>query len=126
MRVFVSFALAALLVTVGSAIRAQDEPKGVIGVKLKIDDGKIVVEEPIKNGPADKAGIKANDVILKVDDFKVKDKAEEDDLAELRKEVTKHNPGDKIKVTVKRGDKEMTVEVTVAKPGEVFKDKDKD
>jgi S1-C subfamily serine protease len=126
MRLFVSFALVALLVMVGSAARAQDEPKGVIGVKLKIDDGKIVVDEPIKDGPADKAGIKANDVILKVDDFKVKEKAEDEDLAELRKEVTKHNPGDKIKVTVKRGDKEMTIEVTVGKPGEVFKDKDKE
>jgi carboxyl-terminal processing protease len=41
-----------------------------IGAFIAIDDdGKITVISPIKDSPAERAGIKAGDVILKVDDF---------------------------------------------------------
>jgi S1-C subfamily serine protease len=92
-----------------------DEPKGRIGVQLKVDGGKIVVVEPIADSPAEKAGVKAGDVIRKVNEYKVKDDAETDDLTELVQEVGKHEPGEKIKLTVERDGKEMVIEVTVGK-----------
>src|SRR5262245_15408660 len=125
MRLIVPFALAAALVAFGS-IRAEDPPEGSIGVQIKIDEGKIVVVEPIKDGPADKAGIKAGDVIVKVDDFKVKDNVEQDDLVDTVKEIVKHKPGTKIKLGIQRDGKDMTVEVTVGKRSEIFPPKDKD
>ena len=125
MRLIVTFALAAALVAFGSG-RADDPPEGSIGVQVKIDAGKIVVVEPIKGGPAEKAGVKPDDVIMKVDDHKVKETAEQEDLEAMVKEIVKHKPGEKIKLGIKRGDKDMTIEVTVGKRSEIFKDKDKD
>lgn len=114
------------LFAIGSGVRAEDPPEGSIGVQIKLDEGKIVVVEPLKGSPAEKAGIKAGDVILKVNDFKVKDNAEQEDLQNAVKEVVKHKPGEKVKITLKRDDKEMTIEVTVGKRSELFPKKDKD
>ena len=125
MRLIVTTALAVALVAFGPA-RAEDPPEGSIGVQIKIDEGKIVVVEPIKDGPAEKAGIKAGDVIVKVDDYKVKDNVEQDDLQDTVKEIVKHKPGTKIKLGIKRDGKDMTVEVTVGKRSEIFPPKDKD
>ncbi|HKB04499.1 MAG TPA: PDZ domain-containing protein [Gemmataceae bacterium] len=126
MRLFVSFALAVLLVA-GLAVQADDPPEGSIGVLIEITDGKIVVTMPVEGSPAEKAGIKAGDVIVKVDDFKVKDNVTQEDLEATVKEIVKHKPGDKIKIGIKRGDKDMTLEVTVAKRSEIkFPKKDKD
>ena len=125
MRLFAAIALTAALTLVATTGRADDVPEGSIGVQIKIDDGKIVVVEPIKDSPADKAGIKPGDVIVKVNDFAVKQKdATEEDLHATVKEVVKHKPGTKIKVTVKRGDKEMALDVTVGKRAEIFPKKD--
>jgi carboxyl-terminal processing protease len=109
----------------GTTIRADDPPEGSIGVQVKIDEGKIVVVEPIKGSPAEKAGIKAGDVIVKINDYKVKDNVEQDDLQEAVKEIVKQKPGTKIKVGIKRDGKDMTLEVTVGKRSEIIPPKDK-
>jgi len=127
MRILIAFAVASLIVAGGSSIRAEDPPEGSIGVQIKIDDGKIVVVEPIKGSPAEKAGLKPDDVILKINDYKVKDNVDEEGLQEAVKEIVKHKPGEKIKIGIKRGDKDMTIEVVVGKRSDIFpKDKDKD
>jgi C-terminal processing protease CtpA/Prc len=125
MRLIVTTALAVALAAFGPA-QAEDPPEGSIGVQIQIDEGKIVVVEPIKDGPADKAGIKTGDVIVKVDDYKVKDNVEQEDLADTVKEIVKHKPGTKIKLGIKRDGKDMTIEVTVGKRSEIFPPKDKD
>jgi C-terminal processing protease CtpA/Prc len=112
MKMPVTFALGTLLI-VGPLARADDE--GFLGVQIEIRDGKVVVKEPLAGGPADKAGIKADDVIVKIDGFKIKDDANEEDLKEAVKEISKHKPGEKVKVGIKRGDKDMTIEVTLGK-----------
>lgn len=112
MRIIVALALALALTT---SVAFADEPKGIIGVQLKVADGKITVIGTLGDSPAEKAGVKIDDVLLKVNDFKVNEKAEEDDLAATVKEVGKYAPGEKIKLTVKRADKEMVIEVTVGK-----------
>jgi C-terminal processing protease CtpA/Prc len=123
MRLVCSIALAASLAAT-TAGRAEDPPKseGMIGLKLDVKDGKVVVVEAIEKSPADKAGIKADDVLLKINEYKVKDKAEKDDVMAAVKEVGKYKPGEKVKITVKRADAEKTIEVTVGKRAEIIKD----
>jgi C-terminal processing protease CtpA/Prc len=122
MRTSVLFTVAVVLVA-SSAIRAEDPPEGSIGVQIKIHDDKnsIVVVSTINDSPAEKAGFKEGDVLVRINDFKVKDKdVTQDDLIATVKEVVKNKPGTKIKVTVKRDDKEKEIEVTVAKRNDVF------
>ena len=119
MRAFVSFV--AVLLIASPVVRAEDPPEGSIGVQIKIDEGKIVVVGTIKDSPAEKAGFKMDDQILKVNDFKVKaSEANEDDLKAAVMEVIKHKPGTKIKVTVKREGKEKEIDVTVGKRSDIF------
>lgn len=121
MRIVCSFALAAALAAAGTG-RAEDPPEGMIGIQLKVDEGKLVIVSALEKGPAEKAGIKADDVLLKINDYKVKDKAENEDLQAAVKEVGKYKPGEKVKITVKRADKEKVIEVTVGKRSEIIKD----
>ena len=50
--------------------------------------------------------------------------AEQEDLVSAVKEVGKYKPGEKVKVTVKRGDKEVVIEITVGKRADFIKEKD--
>lgn len=74
--------------------------------KLNITSG-VLVTTVESNSDAEKAGIKANDIILEIDGKPTKS------LAFLRYELYKHSIGDKIKVKVNRdGDlKELTVKL---------------
>jgi putative serine protease PepD len=125
MRLLMSVSLAALFVAVGSA-RAEDPPEGSIGVMVDRTTGRIVVKETVKDGPAEKAGLKAGDVIVQVNDHKVKEPVEQDELEAAVKEIVKHKPGTKIKLGIQRDGKDMTIEVTVGKRSEIFPPKDKD
>lgn len=117
MRLFTALVVTGLLA--GTAARADDEAQqGSIGVQVKFEEDRVVVVEALKGGPADKAGIKAGDVIVKVGDVKA------DDLEKTVQEIVRHKPGEKIKVTVKRGDKEMVITVTAGKRSEVLPKKD--
>jgi S1-C subfamily serine protease len=94
-------------------IRADEEPQGMIGIQIKMDaenkDGKLVIIDVISDSPAEKAGLKKDDVLVKVND-KVAD-----DLQETVKEIVSKKPGTKIKIVVKRDGKEKTIEVEVGK-----------
>jgi C-terminal processing protease CtpA/Prc len=124
MRLFTSVALAVTLVAGGTSW-AEDLPEGSIGVRIELKDAMIVVKEPIKGGPADKAGLKPGDILVKVNDYEVKEKVDDFELERAVREIVRHKPGDKVKLGVKRDGKDMTVEVTVGKRSEIFpKDKD--
>lgn len=71
---------------------------------LKTLEGAFV-SELTKDGAAEKAGIKAGDVITAIDGVKVSSSAE------LQEQVGRHRPGDKIKVSVLRGDKTQSINV---------------
>ena len=62
-----------------------------------------------EGGPAAKAGLKDGDIVTAADGTKV---TSYDTLVDY---FQGKNPGDKIKLTVKRGDKEETIEVTLGK-----------
>lgn len=74
--------------------------------KLNVKSGVLI--EVLPDGPADKAGIKNNDVIIELDKQKVKG------FEELRKEIEKKKIGDKLIVKVIRDKKEKTITVTLS------------
>lgn len=76
--------------------------------KNEITSGVIVVDLE-KDSPADSAGIKTNDIIIKINDKKVSD------IAHLRYELYKYSNKDKINVTVIREGKSKDIEVQLSK-----------
>ncbi|MDP1722495.1 MAG: trypsin-like peptidase domain-containing protein [Candidatus Gottesmanbacteria bacterium] len=70
------------------------------------------VQEVVKGGPADKAGLKAEDVITKIDGTKL------DDKNDLAKSISKKKVGDSVKLTVWRDEKEKDITVTLGNQGE--------
>jgi uncharacterized protein (TIGR03067 family) len=88
---------------------APDNPTqgliGYAGVQLRgdPDTGAVTVDATIKGSPAEKAGLKRGDVILKVGGAGVKD------LQGTVKAVRQAKPGDKLELRVSRDGKEMDV-----------------
>lgn len=72
----------------------------------------VYVESVEKNGPADKAGIKSGDKILKVNDVDIAN------TSYFRYQLYKYNIGDKIKITIERNGSEKTLTVTLTGSGE--------
>ncbi|NKI31242.1 S41 family peptidase [Croceivirga thetidis] len=73
-----------------------------IGARVRTYDDRLVIVEPYKDLPADKAGLKAGDVIVQIGDIKV---ADFDDNAS---ELLKGADGTSVEVVLKRQGKEMT------------------
>lgn len=81
--------------------------KAFLGVMTKkVSDGAEITEVT-KESAAEKAGLKAGDVITKVNDDKI---ADADDLYQT---VGKYKPEDKVTITYKRGGKENKTTVTL-------------
>lgn len=72
--------------------------------------GEIYISKVYKDSPAEKAGLKANDVFVKVDDKEVKGMT----LTELSA-LIKGKEGTKVKVVIKRDKKEQEIEITRGK-----------
>jgi uncharacterized protein (TIGR03067 family) len=78
------------------------------GVRLrKGDNDETVIDAPIKDSPADKAGLKRDDIVLKVGATAASD------LDATVKAVRAAKPGDKLDFRITRDGKEMTVTVKV-------------
>jgi len=69
----------------------------------------VVLRQVLAGGPAEKAGLKTGDLILKVGDAELRS------VAELVGTVGRHKPGDKIRLTVRQGGEERVLEVTLGK-----------
>ena len=61
------------------------------------------------NSPAAKAGLKANDIIVRFDGKKIKD------FDELRNTVLRMKPGRRVEVVVRRGDEMVNLKLTIGK-----------
>src|SRR5690606_19056631 len=73
-----------------------------------IDDiNGLYVQDVVKDGGADAAGIKAGDVITKIDGRTIYSSSD------LQERVARLRPGDKVKLTYKRNGKESEVSVTL-------------
>ncbi|MGL5650587.1 MAG: serine protease HtrA [Paraclostridium sp.] len=74
------------------------------GTDLAADEG-VYIAEVIANTPAQKSGIQAGDVITKVGDTKITS------MSDLNKALYKFSVGDKAKIEVNRGGKNITVDI---------------
>lgn len=80
-----------------------------IGIVLDEDEEQPTVKEVVKDGPAEKAGFKPGDVILK---FKGEQVEQAEDLAQL---LRAGRAGQEVTVDVRRGDETVTLKVTLAR-----------
>lgn len=86
------------------------EIQGEVAEYYGLPSGKgVLIMEAFKGDPADKAGIKAKDIIIAIDGKKI------ESVKDLTSIIASQKVGDKVKVTFLRGDKEKTVKVTVGK-----------
>ena len=54
-----------------------------IGIQIGVKDGKLMVIAPIEDTPAEKAGLKADDEILSIDDMKMQDMIDYKEFADI-------------------------------------------
>jgi len=80
-----------------------------IGVILNQDAKECKIAKVEKDSPAEKAGLQANDVVLRCDKKKVAD------LEDLLTLIRKHKPGDEIALEVRRGTEMIQLKVVVGK-----------
>jgi serine protease Do len=85
--------------------------------KLKSQDGAFV-QSVLPGEPADKAGVKPGDTIVRVDNTPVKD------IRDLIGYVSARPPGSKVRLDLIRDGKEMTVTATLAERGAEGSDED--
>ena len=95
-------AVAESLITTGEA------PKGlIIGITGEDTDHGVVVESVMEDTPAQKAGLKEGDLILRVDGTAVKS------IADINKIKDTHRSGDKLIITLYRDGELLDVEITL-------------
>jgi len=94
-------------------VRYQALTKAIAtSLKLNVENGALLVGSAslpavASNSPAAKAGLKENDVITKIDNQAITE------IAPLSRIIRKYNPGDKVTLTVIRGGKTITAELTL-------------
>ena len=81
---------------------------GGVGIEVGMEDGFLKVIAPIDDTPAARAGIKAGDPIIKLDDKTVKGMALDDAVKLMR-----GKPGTKIELTITREGREKPFDVTL-------------
>lgn len=83
---------------------------GGIGAMIGSENGEIMITQPYKDFPADKAGLKAGDIIVAVNGLETKDKT----TSQLS-EMLKGQAGTSINMTVKREATNKTFDVVVTR-----------
>jgi carboxyl-terminal processing protease len=83
---------------------------GGLGIEVGMEDGFVKVISPIEDTPADRAGIKAGDLIIKLDDTPVKGLTLSDAVKKMR-----GKPKTSIKLTIARKGETKPLEITVVR-----------
>ena len=83
---------------------------GGLGIEVGVEDGFIRVIAPIDDTPAYRAGIKAGDIIVRMDDTPVKGMPLNDAVNLMR-----GKPGSKLRLTIVRKDQEKPLEIVVVR-----------
>ncbi len=84
----------------------DNKGKGFFGVLL-IDDGGVCISRVEPGSPADKAGLRPNDVIQSIDSSQVPN------VNEARESIARLRPGSIVQVEVRRGETNVSVKVKV-------------
>lgn len=103
-------------------LRFGDEARAYLGVELDdlgeqlgayfgVEDGKgALVREVVADSPAEKAGLRAGDVITAMDGMQT------DDAGDVRKTLRNADAGDRVKITVMRDRRSQEIEATLGEP----------
>ncbi|MGH2404983.1 MAG: S1C family serine protease [bacterium] len=89
----------------GVEIKGEIDPNTARAYNLPVDHGVVVVPQP--GGPAEKAGLRAQDVVVAIDGQKIKN------ISELRRELFRRKPGERARVEVVREGKRLTFTVVL-------------
>ena len=81
-----------------------------VGIEISQEDGLVKVVSPIEGSPADRAGLKPNDLITRIDDAAVKGMSLNDAVKKMRGE-----PKSKVVLTIFRKDESRTFPVTIVR-----------
>ena len=81
-----------------------------VGIEITQEDGLVKVVSPIEGSPADRAGLKPNDLITKIDDTAVKGLSLNDAVKKMRGE-----PKSSVLLTIYRKDESRTFPVTIVR-----------
>ena len=81
-----------------------------VGIEISQEDGLVKVVSPIEGSPADRAGLKPNDLITRIDDTAVKGISLNDAVKKMRGE-----PKSKVVLTILRKDENRTFPVTIVR-----------
>lgn len=95
---------------IGADTRAGDlsgEPRAYLGLIGDIDAGGVRVLSVHEGGPAAQAGFRENDLISAVEDQPIRS------LDDMTGAITSRKAGDEVQFTVRRGDREMKLQVTL-------------
>ncbi|MGG1487751.1 S41 family peptidase [Peribacillus castrilensis] len=79
-----------------------------IGAEIQEKDGQIMVVSPIKGSPAEKAGVKPNDIILSVDGKSVEGLSSSEAVLKIRGEK-----GTKVDLSISRAGESEPIELTI-------------
>jgi serine protease Do len=88
---------------------SQDQNRAMLGVVTEKADEGVEINEVSDESAAEKAGLKENDIITKIDNEKI------ESPDELSKVIREHKPGDKVTVTYLRDKKEQKATVELGK-----------
>ena len=83
---------------------------GGLGIEVGVEDGFIKVVSPIEETPAFRAGVKAGDLIVKIDDIATRGMALSDAVQKMR-----GKPGTQIVLTVARKDVDVPITFTLTR-----------
>ncbi len=114
-----SFAIPVNIVrkVVSDIIKYGEVQRAVLGVEIRDVNGELAKEYNLDNiegvfiagvsddGAAKEAGLKAGDVILKINDVEI------NHVAELTEQIGKYRPGEKVNITIKRNKKKKQIDV---------------
>ena len=85
-----------------------------MGVSLEDEQGKVIITSVVKGGPADKAGLKVDDVVISIDDIKTT-------TPELLiSEISSRAIGDEVEITFERKGEQQSKSLTILNKTDVM------
>jgi len=95
---------------VGVDERKIPPSRAFIGINMldQDEDGGVLITAIVDNSPAQRAKLRPNDVIVKMDDLEISDRRT------LVEAIGTYSPGSDVALTVKRQDKDLVIKLTLA------------
>lgn len=83
---------------------------GGLGVEVGVDNGFITIISPVDGSPADRAGVRAGDIVIKIDDTPTTDTTIEETT-----DLMRGPPGSEVVLTILREGADEALEITVVR-----------